>query len=86
VRGLDWVEPLPREAASESFELLEMLGRQSLQPFRSFIAEVQPHDTVVRRISRPLHEPGLLCPIDQTDDAVMAEEEIVRHFADGRTP
>jgi hypothetical protein len=63
-----------------------MLGRQSLQPFGSFIAEAQPHDTVVRRIPRPLHEPRLFRPIDQTDDAVMAEEEIVRHFADGRSP
>jgi hypothetical protein len=33
-----------------------------------------------------LYQPRLFSPIDQTYDAVMAKEEIVGHFADGRTP
>jgi hypothetical protein len=32
-----------------------------------------------------LYEACLVCPIDQTNHAVMAEEQIVRHLADGRT-
>jgi hypothetical protein len=86
VLGLDRAEPFPRELGGESLELLEMLGRKSLQPFSSFNAEVQPHDTVVRRIPQPSYQPRLFCSIDQTYDAVMAKKEIVGHFADGRTP
>ena len=84
--GLDRAEPFPRELGGESLEFLEMLSRKSLEPFSPFIGEMQSDDTVICRIPQPLYQPRLFCPIDQTDDAVMAQEEIVGHFADRRTP
>jgi hypothetical protein len=86
VLGLDRAEPFPRELGGESLEFLEMLSRKSLEPFSPFIGEMQSDDTVICRIPQPLYQPRLFCPIDQTDDAVMAKEEIIGYFADGRSP
>jgi hypothetical protein len=72
--------------SGESLQLVEVLGRETFQPFSSLVGKVQTNNSLIRCVPGALYEACLVRPIDQADHAVMAKEEIVRHFADRRTP
>lgn len=84
--GLNRPQPFPGELGGESLQFLEVLSREAFQPLSSLVGKVQTNHSLIGCVPRSLYEAGLVRPIDQTDHAVMAEEEIVRHFADRRTP
>ncbi len=70
----------------EAFELFEVERREALESGSSRCRQVKADDPTVVPVTRPLDQPCAVGPIDEPDDTVMAEEQIVGHLADGRTP
>ncbi len=73
-----------RERAAQPAELLEMGLRQRLETLAPGRGELQPDDAVVLGIAHPLDQLGRHGPVHQPDGAVVAEQEVVGHLADGR--
>ena len=57
---------------------------ERLEAFGPRRGELQPDDSVVLGIADPFDQLGRHGPVHQTDRAVMAQEQIVGRFADGR--
>lgn len=62
-----------------------MESRQRLESLLTFLGEMQPHQAMILAISATDDQTGLVRSIDESDHAVMPEQEIVRHLADGRS-
>ncbi len=70
----------------ETLYLLEVLGREPFEPAAAVGRQGEAHHAVVVIRADPTHEPGLDGPVDQSYRAVVLEEEVLRHVADGRAP
>lgn len=60
-----------------------MKRRKRLEVRRTIVAQAQAHYAVVLLASLPHHQPCLLCPVDQANGAVMTQQEVVGHLANG---
>ena len=78
--------PKTRDLPGESFELLEVNRRQGFEARRARAGETHSDDPVIVRIPCSNDESRAFGAIDETDDAVVAQEEVVGHFADRRAP
>lgn len=80
------LEILPgrREVEREAFELLDVEGGERLESLRTHSGEREADDPVIVVVPDADHETGLDGAVDETDRAVVAEQEVVRHLADGR--
>ena len=81
-------QPVPkaRDLPGESLQLLEMCCGERFEARRARAGETHPDDSVIVRIAPSDDESCARGAIDQTDDAVVAQEEVVGHFADRRAP
>ena len=59
-----------------------MEGGQGFEARRTGIRQLQANDPVVVVAARPPHEAGRFGPVDETDGAVVPQQEVVRYFAD----
>lgn len=87
MQGLVWQQATPCAGQSEGepLQLLEMEGRQSLQPFLPGPGERKAHDPMVLGIPGADDEAGRVGAIHETHGAVMAQEQIVRRLAHRRS-
>jgi hypothetical protein len=87
VDTLDGCQPLPGrgQAQGETFELLEVEGRESFQSLSTSVGELQPDHPVVVVVAVSHDKASGIGPVDQLDRAVMAQEQVVGDFAHGRT-
>ena len=85
---LDRCQTVPEAGGlpGESFELLEMGRGEGLEARRSRAGETHPDDPVIVWVTGSNDESCALGTIDEADDAVVAQEEVVGHFADRRAP
>ncbi len=68
----------------EAFELLQMERREVLESLGSDAGQLQAHDAMVLGVATADDQTGLVGTVHQLDGAVMAQEQVVRHLADGR--
>ncbi len=70
----------------QTFDLLKVLGRETLESARAVGRERQTHDPVVDVGAHPAHEAGLDRPVHESHRTVVLEQEVLRHVTDGRAP
>lgn len=83
---LGWAKVLPRpgEMWSKPFELFEVESGQHLQSLGSLPREPQPNHSMVVLVPGPIYQTGGVSTVDETDCAVVQQQQIVSHLADGR--
>jgi len=88
VRRLNRCQAVPEagDLPGEPFELLEMYCGEGLEARCASIGEAHSDDSVIVWVARSKDESCALGAIDETDDAVVAQEEVVGHFADRGAP
>lgn len=69
------------QAQGQPLELLEVKGRQCLEPLRAQLGEAEAYEPMIGIVSFTHDKPGTIGPIDQFDNAVMAEQEVIGNFA-----
>ena len=84
--GWRGMQPPPgaRERATQPPELLEVGLGECLEALAPGRGELQADDPVVLGVAHPLDQLGRVGPVHQPDGAVVAEQEVVGHLADGR--
>src|SRR5665213_3648047 len=75
--------PHARELASKTCEFLEMQGRQSLKTFGAGAGELQPNDPVILFVPSPAYQAVRISTVDETHRAVVAQQQVVGHLANG---
>ncbi len=65
-------------------QLLEMQPGEPAQHTRAGSSQAQSNQTMIVAVGSALDERGRLGPVDESDHAVVAEQEVVGHLADGR--
>ncbi len=58
----------------EAVQLFEVEGRELFEALGADVAEAQPDDTMILRVSGASHQSGCISSIDQADRAVMAQQ------------
>jgi hypothetical protein len=75
--------PHARELASQTFELFEMQSRQSLKSLCAGRGEAQPDHPVILLVPGPAYQAIRISTVDETHRAVVAQQQVVGHLANG---
>ena len=85
-----WVPPSDVQALgqrsqcrAQTGQLLDVDRAEVLEALLAGGGQDESHLTLIDRVGPALHEAGGLRPVDELDGAVMTEEEMVGHVADG---
>ncbi len=82
-----WRGSSPRQALGEPegepLELLAVELGERLEPLGAGRGQLQADDPVVLGVAVPLHQPSRVGPVDQSDRAVVPEQQVVGHLAHG---
>jgi hypothetical protein len=79
------VDPERAEARTEALEFVEMQRAQLPKSTRTERGQPQPHDTLIKVVDVTRDEPRLLGAIDETDRAVMTQQQRFRDVTDSGT-
>jgi hypothetical protein len=74
------------KVGSEPLQLFEVKFRKRFESRLTFGGQSQPNGPQVLFVAGAGHKSRFIGPVDETDHAVMAEQQIVRDFADSRAP
>jgi hypothetical protein len=77
-------DPCTGQLERQSFELLEVEGRQRFDPFGAVVGQVQPDDTAIFPVSGATDKARGVGAVNEAHRAVMAKEQIVGHLPDRR--
>ena len=84
--ALDRAKVLPRagEMGSKSLELFEVERRKHFQSLGALFGQMQTHHPMVVVVSGPSDQTRRVGTVDETDGAVVQEEQVVSDLSNGR--